>query len=66
MNEQTRTDPDVREQTPVDDVRRVRVRLSREAGGDVHRLIEASRRAAEGLWEKLGLKPATTRGRLRS
>ena len=45
-----------REETPVDDVRRVRERLDREAGGDVHRLAEAARQAAEQYREKLGLK----------
>ena len=48
-----------REETPVDDVRRVRERLDREAGGDVHRLAEQSRRVTERLRRKLGLKPTT-------
>ena len=59
MNE-TPTTTGLREETPVDDVRRVRVRLSSEAGGNVHRLIEESRRAAEGYRDKLGLKPVPT------
>jgi hypothetical protein len=46
------------EETPVDDVRRVRRRLSREAGGNLHQLVEASRRAAEQFQDQLGLKPA--------
>jgi len=45
-----------REETPVDDVRRIRERLSREAGGDVHRLMEQSRKFLEEHWESLGLK----------
>ena len=44
------------ESTPVDDVRRVRERLSREAGGDIRKLIEESNRVAELYREKLGLK----------
>jgi hypothetical protein len=55
---ETVTIPPVREETPVDDVRRVRVRLSREAGGSVRRLIEESRRHAQRYMEELGLKPA--------
>jgi hypothetical protein len=47
-----------REETPVDDVRRVRERLSRDAGGDVHRLVEESRRAVERLRHALGLRSA--------
>jgi hypothetical protein len=45
-----------REPTPVDDVRRVRERLSREAGGDIRRLIEDSNRVAQEYRRKLGLK----------
>lgn len=44
------------EPTPVDDVRRVRERLSREAGGDIHKLVEESNRFFEIYREKLGLK----------
>ena len=44
------------EETPVDDVRRVRERLHREAGGDVHVLAEASRRVAEEMSARLGLR----------
>lgn len=40
--------------TPVDDVRRVRERLSREAGHDVRRLAELSRMTDADI-EKLGL-----------
>lgn len=43
-------------ETPVDDVRRVRERLDREAGGDVHELARQSREAARQLRERLGLK----------
>ena len=45
-----------RELTPVDDVRRVRERLDREAGGDIGKLIEQSNRAAAPYIKKLGLK----------
>lgn len=44
------------EETAVDDVRRVRERLSREAGGDIDKLAEQSRQAFEQLREELGLK----------
>jgi hypothetical protein len=44
------------EQTPVDDVRRVRRRISGEAGGDIHRQIEESQRIAELYQDRLGLK----------
>jgi hypothetical protein len=46
-----------REETPVDDVRRVRERLDREAGGDIHVLIEQSNKAFEEYRRKLGLRP---------
>ena len=42
------------ELTPVDDVRRVRERLSRQAGGDVRRLIRCSREAGRRWREKIG------------
>ena len=45
-----------REETPVDDVRRIREQLSREAGGDIQKLIEQSQRFFEEYREKLGLK----------
>jgi hypothetical protein len=45
------------EETPVDDVRRVRERLSEAAGNDVNRLADRSRKVAESLRAKLGLKP---------
>lgn len=44
------------EQTPVDDVRLVRNRISRESGGDIHRQIKESRRVAESYRDTLGLK----------
>ena len=44
------------EKTPVDDVRVVRERLSREAGGDIRKLVENSRRFAKEYAAKLGLK----------
>lgn len=45
-----------REETPVDDVRRIRERLHREAGGNIHKLIEDAKTVAEQYREKLGLK----------
>ena len=47
------------EETPVDDVRRVRRKLSEETGNDVNRLADRARDVAEKLREKLGLKPAS-------
>jgi len=44
--------------TPVDDVRRIRTRLSRQFGNDVRKLGEHARRVAEEYRRKLGLKPA--------
>jgi hypothetical protein len=46
------------EETPVDDVRRVRRKLSDETGNDVGRLADRARETAAKLREKLGLKPA--------
>ena len=46
------------EETPVDDVRRVRTKLSAEAGNDVDRLADRARETAAKLREKLGLKRA--------
>lgn len=46
------------EETPVDDVRRVREKLSKEAGDDVQRLADRARQAAALLREKLDLKIA--------
>ncbi len=48
------------EETPVDDVRRVRRKLSEETGNDVHRLAERARETTEKLRDRLGLKPAKT------
>jgi hypothetical protein len=45
------------EETAVDDVRRVRERLSAETGNDVNRLADRARETAEKLRDKLGLKP---------
>ncbi len=50
--------PPKTEETPVDDVRRVRKKLSAETGNDVNRLADHARQTAEKLREKLGLKPA--------
>jgi hypothetical protein len=46
------------EETPVDDVRRVRRKLSEETGNDVNRLADRARETAAKLCEKLGLKRA--------
>ncbi len=46
------------EETPVDDVRRIRRKLSEETGNDVNRLADRARQITEKLREKLGLKPA--------
>jgi hypothetical protein len=46
------------EETPVDEVRRVRERLHRETGGDIHKLAERSQAAVEKFKDKLRLKPA--------
>lgn len=44
------------ESTPVDDVRRVRERLDREAAGNIHTLAEQSRAAVEHYRGPLNLK----------
>ncbi|MGD0139240.1 MAG: hypothetical protein ABSD28_10205 [Tepidisphaeraceae bacterium] len=44
------------EPTPVDDVRRVRERLTREAGGDIAKLAKQANRVAQKLRKKLALK----------
>jgi len=49
--------------TPVDDVRRVRERLSREFGNDVRQLGEHARKVAEEYRGKLGLKTAPVSNR---
>ena len=41
------------EETPVDDVRRVRERLAREAGGDVRKLAATSNEAFDALRKRL-------------
>ena len=46
------------EETAVDDVRRIREKLSAETENDVNRLADRARETAEKLREKLGLKPA--------
>lgn len=45
------------EPTPVDDVRRVRERIDREAQGDIHILAEQCRETVERYRETLKLKP---------
>ena len=44
------------EETPVDDVRRIRERLCREAGGDVRKLAQQSAEAFEELKTRLKLR----------
>jgi hypothetical protein len=46
------------EETPVDDVRRVRRKLSDETGNDVNRLADRARETTEKLRDQLGLKRA--------
>jgi hypothetical protein len=53
-----RPTPSDREETPVDDVRRVRRKLSAETGNDVNRLADRAHQTAEELRDKLGLKRA--------
>ena len=50
--------PGKTEETSVDDVRRVRRKLSEETGNDVNRLADRARQATEKLRDQLGLKPA--------
>lgn len=50
--------PPKSEPTPVDDVRRVRRKLSDETGNDVNRLADRARETSEKLRAKLGLKRA--------
>ena len=44
------------EETAVDDVRRIREQLDREAGGDIDRLAERARQVSEQYIRELGLK----------
>ncbi|MCC7291055.1 MAG: hypothetical protein IT449_03220 [Phycisphaerales bacterium] len=46
-----------KEETCVDDVRRVREKLSDETGNDVNRLADHAQQITERLKEELGLKP---------
>lgn len=43
-------------ETPVDEVRRVREHRDRKAGGDIHKLVEQSRRTVEKFRKQLKLK----------
>ncbi len=45
-----------REETPVDDVRRVREQLDREYGGDLRRHVRDSNAVARRLATRLGVK----------
>ncbi len=49
--------PQKKERTPVDDVRRIREKLSRATGNDVNRLADHARTTTESLRRELGLKP---------
>ena len=44
------------ELTPVDDIRRIREQLVREAGGDIGVMMERAAKVAEQYREKLNLK----------
>jgi hypothetical protein len=50
-----------REPTPVDEIRAIRERLSREAQGDVRRLVAECERATEQYVTALGLTRVTKR-----
>jgi len=50
------TKPTAREETAVDDVRRIREQLDRESGGDIRKHVQQTNRVVEALREKLGLK----------
>jgi hypothetical protein len=56
-----RQSPKNSDQTPVDDVRSIRRKLSEETGNDINRLADRARRTAESLRDKLGLKPSNPR-----
>jgi len=51
-----------KEETPVDEVRRVRERFDQEVGGDIQKLCEIYKNAAKGYREKLDLKPVLPPG----
>ena len=51
-----------KEETPVDEVRRIRERFEKEADGDIPRLCEIYKNAAKGYREKLNLKPVLPPG----
>jgi hypothetical protein len=50
------------EETPVDDVRRVRRRLSEATDNDINRLAEHARQTTERLRDKLGLRSVSAAG----
>ena len=56
---EVQTRPPELEPTPVDDVRRIRERLSVEYGNDVEKLADYAEQLAGAWVEKLGLRPAT-------
>lgn len=55
-------EPSIRkqEETPVDDVRKIRERLSAQFENDVDKLAEFAAQVAEEYREKLGLRPVRT------
>ncbi|HZL34749.1 MAG TPA: hypothetical protein VFC78_05515 [Tepidisphaeraceae bacterium] len=52
---ETQTKPTAREETSVDDVRRIREQFDRESGGDIRKHVEQTNRVVEELRDKLGL-----------
>jgi hypothetical protein len=52
-----------KEETPVDDVRRVRRKLAEETGNDINRLADRVRETAAKLRAALGLKPVNDHSR---
>ena len=50
--------PHATKDTCVDEVRRVRKKLSEETGNDINRLADRARKTTEALRDKLGLEPA--------
>jgi hypothetical protein len=55
--------PIKREETPVDDVRRIRERFTKEAGGDIAKLVEEANEVSEEYIAKLGLRVVAPPGR---
>jgi len=51
-----------KQETPVDEVRRIRERFDKEADGDIPKLCEIYKNAAAGYRKKLNLKPVLPPG----